>query len=32
MDGACLAAIMVVREGSFQGGEGTWAEAGVGED
>jgi hypothetical protein len=32
VDGTCLAAGMVARVGSFQGGEGTWAEAGVCED
>jgi hypothetical protein len=28
VDEACLAVGMVAREGSFQVGEGTWAEAG----
>ena len=32
MDGTCLAAGMVSGEGSFQGGECTRTEAGVGED
>ena len=32
LDGACLAAGKVAREGSFQGDERTWAEAGVCED
>ena len=32
VDGACLAAGMVAREGSFQYGEGTWAEVGVSQE
>ena len=32
MDGTCLAEGAVAWEGSFQGGEGTRIEAGVGED
>ena len=32
MDGKCLAASTVSGEGSFHGGEGTRAEAGVGEN
>ena len=32
MDGVCVTAGKIPTEGSFQGGEGTWAEAGVVED
>jgi hypothetical protein len=32
VDRACFAASAVARKGSFQDDEGTWAEAGVGED
>ena len=32
MDRACFAVCTVSNEGSFQGGEGTRVEAGVGED
>ena len=32
MDGAYLAVGLFAREGSFQGSEGTWTEAGVVED
>ena len=32
MDGLCLEAGTVAREGSIQGDEGTWMEVSVGED
>ena len=32
MDGLCFTEGMVTTERAFQGGEGVWVEAGVGED